>query len=470
MQEEESKFTDKDATSTTLSTTSTATSHDLSLNAKKVISLAISDQVRSYSFINKARPSGSFILQVDKSDEDELTLSMIEKKLLAKTSTEIRIRETYYTESIDTERPISYFMDSQPLYFDEARELKGESVLVEKPCSFEVQVYDNETMHSLYQKVKSALDVDSCLLALELEDKTRTRVLPSPLKVHSVIKDFSKGKLIVEKWDLGGMVVYIKTLTGKILKVDLKSESSVENVKSLLYEIEEIPLDQQRLIFAGKQLEDGRTLGDYNVQKESTIHMVLRLRGGGGAMFADISDKSGTVKLGWSTTAPSWRMAVSGLNLEGQCTNKSCEAYKKSNVIMRMGHITFDLIFDQEKCKCPICLEFVEPLTCGFSDCTYTFSGIKKMKGKKPEKIANQKWTRVGDEYLYYDPRETGMVEWINLKIHVREYRFNAHLACPICKRRVDELSRNECGHVIHDECLAQIEGAIPLVCLLCAI
>jgi len=126
---------------------------------------------------------------------------------------------------------------------------------------------------------KSSLLLAACLLAASSPSCIGARL--TFLGVAAPLHHRSSTALNTALHVRGGMQLFVKTLTGKTVSIEVEEGESIEDVKAKIAEKEGIPAEQQRIIFGGQQLQDGKTIDDYNIGDDATLHLVLRLRGGG---------------------------------------------------------------------------------------------------------------------------------------------------------------------------------------------
>lgn len=241
--------------------------------------------------------------------------------------------------------------------------------------------------------------------------------------------------------DLSEMQIFCKTLTGSTLTINIERCALVEKLKQKIGAKLDIDPENQRLIFAGVQLSDGKMLSDCGISRESTIHLCLRLRGGG---FADVG-KALMLTGKFSSSAPKWRKVNDGINIHGICHNKQCEA-RKQEVICMTGIYNWSI---NNNCTCPMCYKKIENRTCGFYKCQWKVDGLKA-----DGTIVNKKWSSTEDEYKYYD--DSNIIDWKHLIFSVCKLSENVYnTECPICLESVGGADVTlKCSHKFHKECI----------------
>lgn len=254
------------------------------------------------------------------------------------------------------------------------------------------------------------------------------------------------------------MQVFIRTLTGKTITIsDISSKETVNDLKKIIQNKEGIPPDQQRLCFLGAQMDDDRMLGNYGILNEMTVHLILRLRGGGGGNFADVG-VAAMLTGRFSESAPSWRGVTMGLNAHGICENAQCDAYNEEVICMK-GYRTFSI---DEYSHCPECESVVNVITCGFYNCAWKFVGMKK-----DGTIVNNKWTKTESDYKYFD--NSKVVEWDYLIFSVSRPNVSLYNEmCPICLDHICGGINLDCMHSYHKECINEWFGKGRIMCPLC--
>jgi hypothetical protein len=254
------------------------------------------------------------------------------------------------------------------------------------------------------------------------------------------------------------MVIFF---TGKKIEVNIPINGTIQQLKTCIENIEGLPENQQRIITNGKQWGDYANLTESNIINSRLVYVCLSIRGGGGGNlnnipetinFVDVNNTLGLKKRNWSSEAPLWRVASPGLCIEGTCYNSLCIAYK-NKVISNHNLGCFDLFFDINEVKCPICSENVIPITCAFNNCWWKTIGMKQNE----KKIIESSWMLAENQYNIFDETISGKSNWSKLwiKTSPRTKKNPDETICLICNQKLCYKTKSlECKHIYHKSCI----------------
>lgn len=250
-------------------------------------------------------------------------------------------------------------------------------------------------------------------------------------------------------------------MANRTLSLIVYRNDSIESVKAKIQDKEGMVPKDQILIYAGKQLEDGLTLEHYDVRRRKTIHLELRIRGGGGPFplkFIDVTSNA-IERLTVSPWAPEWRIFDKGLTMEGLCKNTQCVAHNKK-VLCQKGYMTYNL--QKDISACPMCRSAIDPIRPLYYKCVVVYNGMKSDGSRISSPL------KKFDLLQSYKVEEAGMCEYKFLIIQVKEpgnliidtkTQTEIMLSewCSICHKSLQK-SRAKfpsyCGHMFHQECV----------------
>ncbi|KAJ3294867.1 hypothetical protein HK104_003208 [Borealophlyctis nickersoniae] len=195
-------------------------------------------------------------------------------------------------------------------------------------------------------------------------------------------------------------------------------------------------------------------MASYNIPREATLHLVVRLRGGAemGVPFVDVSSPRGPRRIAWNTNAPAGRIAWPGLCIEGRCKNRSCEAGRRNSMVIHNAQFrNFDVLYDRSQVVCPLCCSPLVPELCAFNNCRYKFYGVKLNPLTRNAKRVSCAWRTAGekDAYQRFEPASSGIAHWIRLVLEARPVGYREELRCMVCLEEVYAVQEGDQENVV---------------------